>query len=200
MIVRKPERTLTLELEKISIDEPIESARFDVPRVEADSRDVVGDSATQFERRIHMLLRRDAWHRAALACTDGSISGQLREKFASSMKPWHELVCHAQFDEWLTDSRPRIDEIVEYLRQKQKSGSSRDELDRIRSDQRSKLVAALDKLEASYTENLGVPELEAAAACAMQLLAVEREFAVNVFGELVRQPLLDEFDRATKTD
>jgi hypothetical protein len=97
-------------------------------------------------------------------------------------------------------TREHIAQVVEYVRQKDEAGSSDDELDELREKYREGISAALDKTEDSSRAIFEVPPRAATASCAPRLLVIEKELAQAIFRDLVRQPLLDEFDRATKTD
>jgi hypothetical protein len=191
--------TMTIELESLAIDQPIDAQRFEVPAFAEDPQ-AAAQNLKQMARTAHGRVRAQLWQRSSNACTSATVEPELRSKFETTLRPLHELRCHAQYDEWMTKSRENMSAFAADCVREVEAGTPEDEIERHREKARSGWITVLDKAEASYASALEMPASAATAGCAPQLLSIEHELTTAVFRDLVRQPLLDEFDRATKTD
>jgi hypothetical protein len=202
LFFRKPESTstMTIALESLVLDEAIDPARFEVPPLAAGVGDASADQRKAAEQSARMDLHDRVWSRATHACAMAEVDSDLRARFESTLKPLCELTCHAGFDAWLASTRKNVDKFAAFLRQKDEAGVSKEDLDQTRDDYRSMLITTLDGIETPLGTNLKVPKATADAACGPKLLDIEHKLVKSVFRELVRKPILDEFEEATKTD
>jgi hypothetical protein len=109
----------------------------------------------------------------------------------------HELMLDTVCKDLRARSQKHGEEIAAWLHKLEDDGRSTEELANARSAQQAKLNETLDQQSNNYSAHLTVPEHSPPFARGDELLELEREIVAKAFDELVRAPIVHDFEHAT---
>jgi hypothetical protein len=191
-----PHGEMLVKLESLETDNAIDPQRFvlpSAPSVDADSSANIRDAM----RTARAVASRYAIYRRAGNATADEWANAGRTKIGAVLRVVHELMLDTVCKDLRARSQKHGEEIAAWLHKLEDDGRSAEELANTRSAQLAKLNETLDQQSNNYSAHLAVPEHSPPFARGDELLKLEREVASKAFDELVRAPIVHDFEHAT---
>ena len=191
-----PKGTLHLQLKSLERDAAIDPQKFLPANAPVRGVDQSGDARKQLLRAAASRLRNFIYKTIAGA-SGAAWDDVQRAKITAVLRAYHEPAARATAESMGDWARDLGEKTAAWLHQRQDDGHSADELASDRDGQLAKLEDSLDVRRSEYLERLTVPESPPVLPRGAELLELERAVATVAFEELIRAPIVRDFEHAT---
>jgi len=197
--IEKPGQQVAIVLlEELRLDEPIDPALLELP---AEARDLAPDEELQrglYAQYAPGRVRQYGFLRLErlLRSQERSWNEVSRADWRAFLQVLHREMIVQRYSKWLEELRRGTEELVDRVRSgltDDPSPAQREEFQARVEEYRGRLEESFDKAENLCTESLPAVESESLEP-RQELFDVELEVLESLFDELLRRPILEEFD------
>jgi hypothetical protein len=196
---KSPRGEMRVQLKSLETDNPIDAQRFVLPSESSGEGEAATEMRDAFRASRAMACRYFVYRRigsmAGAEWTDAE-----RSKIDTVFRAYHEYDMRHAFDILRKAAEQHRERLVTRLRKLREDGHSEEEVASERDAMIADLQESLDKQINGYLERLTVPEHSPPFPRGDDLLKLEREVATKVFDELVRAPMVHDFEQATSLE